>query len=177
MPKYLLFAFILALATTSLAGTSSQAQQPHPAQKATPAEDQDPDEQAIHNYLLNLDKVQKYAEASKKLREVAAKDPAIAAEMEKITDAEDSTDRQKIGMIAASPHVYVMLRSAGLSARDFVMLPMTIMTAGFALSTQQQGGPAPPFVNPANIKFIRDHKEDLQKAGFVQREENDDETQ
>src|SRR5579862_9834514 len=100
----ILFPFLAGTAMILLASppASSQSTTPRPAPKQAPAQSSadapDPDEQAIHNYLLTLDKVQKYAETSKKLREATAKDLALSAEVKKITDA-DVSDRQRIGMV------------------------------------------------------------------------------
>jgi hypothetical protein len=174
-----LFAFLAVTAVMVIASppASPQSATSRPKTKQAPtqstADAPDPDEQAIHNYVLTLNKVQKYAEASKKLREATAKDPALSAEVKKITDA-DVSDRQRIGMVAGSPKLYALLKGSGMNARDFVLLPMTVMTAGFALSMQEQGGQVAPFVNPANIIFVKDHKKDLEEAGFMQKEEPSD---
>jgi hypothetical protein len=165
----MLFASLTASPQSSTA-PSPKAEQ-SPSQSAADAPD--PDEQAIHNYLLTLDKVQKYAETSKKLRDATTKDAALSAEVKKITDA-DVSDRQRIGMVASSPKLYAFLKGSGINARDFVLLPMTVMTAGFALSMQEQGGQVAPFVNLANIIFVKDHKKDLEDAGFMQKEDTSD---
>jgi len=162
---------VASLTASPQSSTAHQTTKQAPAQSAADAPD--PDEQAIHNYLLTLEKVQKYAETSKKLREATAKDVALSAEVKKITDA-DVSDRQRIGMVASSPKLYAFLKGSGINARDFVLLPMTVMTAGFALSMQEQGGQVAPFVNPANIIFVKDHKKNLEDAGFMQKEDASD---
>jgi len=166
----LLAALSIALLITSAASAQSAPPQSHQKQGSA-ADGLDPDEQAIHNYILTMDKVQKYADTSKKIRETTEKDPTLATEMKKITDA-DVNDRQRAALVAASPHLYALLKASGMTARDFVLIPVTIMTAGFALSMEEQGAQLPPFVNPTNVKFVRDHKKDIQQAGFMQKDED-----
>jgi hypothetical protein len=146
--------------------------------KQAPADAPDPDEQAIRAYVLTMEKVQKYVDASGRLRDGATKDPTLSEELNRISDYE-GTDKERIALIASSPHVYPVLKSTGITARDFVMIPTAIMTAGFAVQAQEQGQPTPPFVNPANIKFVRAHKKDLQEMGFMEspEEEKKDDTQ
>ena len=47
----------------------------------------DPDESAIHDFILNMDMVNKYAAVSKKLQAAAGSDPVMTAEMKKIEDS------------------------------------------------------------------------------------------
>jgi len=47
-----------------------------------------PDEPAIHDYVLTMDKIKKYADVAKRLEAAAKSDLATAAEMKKIEDAD-----------------------------------------------------------------------------------------
>jgi hypothetical protein len=121
-----------------------------------------PDEAAIHDYILSMEKVNTYAAVGKKLQSAASADPAMAAEMKKVEDA-DVPNVEKASLIEKSLHTAAFLKANGMTARDFVLIPMTVITAGIALSAQDAKGKPPAFVNPANIQFVRDHKSELEK--------------
>src|SRR6202165_871830 len=61
-----------------------------------------PDEPAIHDYVLTMDKIRKYADVAKRLEAAAKSDPALAAEMKKIEDA-DVYNVDKAAMVEKSP--------------------------------------------------------------------------
>src|SRR6202165_3453949 len=86
-----------------------------------------PDEPAIHDYVLTLDKIKKYADVAKRLEAAAKSDTAIAAEMKKIEDA-DVYNVDKVAMMEKSPRVAAALKSNDIAARDFVLTPMTAFT-------------------------------------------------
>jgi hypothetical protein len=121
-----------------------------------------PDEAAIHDYILSMEKVSNYATVGKKLQSAASADPVMAAEMKKVEDT-DVSNVEKAALIEKSPHTAAFLKANGMTARDFVMIPMTVITAGIGLSAQDAKGKSPAFVNPANIQFVRDHKSELEK--------------
>ena len=121
-----------------------------------------PDEPAMHDYILTMDRVNRYAAVSQKLRAAAAGDPVMAAEMKKIEDA-DVYNVEKAALIDNAPHTAAWLRSSGMSAREFVLIPMTALTAGLASAAQDAKGKPPAFVNPSNIQFVRDHRSELRK--------------
>lgn len=121
-----------------------------------------PDEAAIHDYILTMDKVRNYAAVGKKLQVAASADPVMAAEMKKVEDT-DVPNVEKAALIEKSPHTAAFLKANGMIARDFVLIPMTVITAGIALSGQDGKGKPPAFVNPANIQFVREHRGELEK--------------
>lgn len=125
----------------------------------------DPDEPAIHDYILTMDRVQLYANAVKEI-EAGAKDPAVTAEGKKVQDF-NGYNVEKARMIETScPHLNAWIKAHGMTAQEFVILPMTLITAGMAEYGQEQGGKMPAFVNPANIQFVKDHKAELEKMGI-----------
>jgi len=94
-----------------------------------------PDEPIIHDYILTMDKVHRYAEVSRKGAEAAKSDPALAAEMKKVGDM-DGYNVQKADMMEKSPHIAAFLKSNGMTARDFVFIPMTAFTAVMAIAVE-----------------------------------------
>lgn len=122
----------------------------------------DPDESAIHDFILTMDKVNQYAAVSKKLQASAAGDPVMAAEMKKVEET-DIPNVEKAALIEKSPHTAVFLKANGVTAREFILIPMTVVTAGIAVAALDAKGKPPAFVNPVNIQFVRDHRAELEK--------------
>jgi hypothetical protein len=147
----------LALVLVVLIASFSQAQAAKHA-----AQGPNPDESAIHDYILTIDKVNSYAVLSKKLQAAAGSDPVMAAEMKKVEEA-DVYMVERAALIEKSPHAAAFLKTNGMSAREFVLIPMTAVTAAIAASAQDAKGKPPAFVNPANIQFVRDHRAELKK--------------
>jgi hypothetical protein len=154
--KLTVFACMLLLACSAVAQKKSS--------RATSGPN--PDEPVIHNYILTMDKVNKYAEVMGKAQSASAQDPAIQSEMQKVSDT-DVYDVDKVKLIENSPHLSQFLRQNGESAQDVVFLPMTLMTAGLAIAAQQQGGTPPDFVNPANVQFVKQHQAELEKLNLM----------
>jgi hypothetical protein len=126
-----------------------------------------PDQPAIHDYLLTMDKIKKYADVAKRLEAAAESDPAMAADMKKIEDA-DVYNVDKAAMMEKSPHLAAALKSNDIAARDFVLTPMTAFTAAIGIAAEDAKKQPPAYVNPSNIKFVRDHKEELEKLNLFE---------
>lgn len=136
------------------------------AQTKKHVDEANPDESVIHDYVLTLEKVRKYADVAKKLEAAAKADPVMAAEMEKVTDT-DAYNVEKAALVEKSPHLAAFLKSNGTTARDFIFTPTTAFTAALAIAAEDAKGKPPAFVNPANIKFVRDHKAELEKLNLT----------
>jgi hypothetical protein len=120
------------------------------------------DEAAIHDYILTMDEVNKYAAVSKKMQAAAGDDSAMAAEMKKIEDT-DVDVMEKADLMEKAPHTAAFLRANRVTAREIVLVPMTAVTAGMANAALDLKGKPPAFVNPVNMQFVRDHKAELEK--------------
>lgn len=125
-----------------------------------------PDEPAIHDYILTMPKIQKYSEVVKKLNDTGKSDPVMVAEMKKISDF-DGYNMKKAEMIDKSPHLSAFLKANGLTGRDFVLTPMVALTAALATAAQDLKADPPDFVNPVNIQFVREHKAELEKYNLM----------
>jgi hypothetical protein len=136
---------------------------------AAPARDAgkpNPDEPAIHDYVLTMDNVRRYAELAKKMRTVKDTDPALVAEMKKIGDT-SAYNVEKAAMMERSPKVAAFLKSNAITAREFVLIPMTVLTASLAMAAEDMKGKPPAFVNPVNIRFVRDHRAEIEKLNLA----------
>lgn len=122
------------------------------------------DEAAIHDYILTMPKIQTYAAALKDYEATGAKNPEIASECKgRLEDDKMSlTDKQKV-IESSCPQMNAWIKQHGLTAHDFLFIPMGLMAAGFAQAAIEQGGKAPAFVNPANLQFVKEHKAELEK--------------
>jgi hypothetical protein len=110
--------------------------------------------------------VQKYAGVMQAGQQAAQNDPALAAEFQKIQNTDvDNVGKQK--MVENSPHVIAFLKQHGMTAKQFVFIPQVLMTAAIAAEAQQQGGKSVGFVNPANIDFVKQHKQELDKLQLM----------
>src|ERR1700730_1409238 len=126
-----------------------------------------PDEPAIHDYVLTMDKIKKYADVARRLEAAAKSDPALAAEMKKIEEA-DVYNVDKAAMIEKSPRGAAALTRNGISPRDFVLTPMTAFTAAIGIAAEDAKKQPPAYINPTNIKFVRDHKDQLEKLNLFE---------
>ena len=134
--------------------------------QATPSKKgPNPDEPIIRQYVLTMDNVRKYSEVAKKGEAAAKSDPAMAAEMNKV-EAADVYNVQKAEMMEKSPHIAAFLKSNGMTARDFVFIPMTAFTAALAIAAEDAKKQPPAFINPINTKFVRDHRDELEKLNL-----------
>jgi hypothetical protein len=136
------------------------------AQTEKPESSANPDEPAIHDYILTMAKVQKYSEVVKKMNQMGNSDPAMVAEMKKISES-DAYNVQKAAMVDKSPRLAAFLKANGMTGRDFVLTPMVTLTAAMATAAQDLKAQAPEFVNPVNIQFVRDHKVELEKYNLM----------
>jgi hypothetical protein len=140
----------------SLAGAASaQKNADSPAEKA--------DEAAIHDYVLTMPKIQVYAAAMKDYQ-AAEKDPGIQAEAKRLESDDKASMLEKVRMVETScPHINAWLKAHNLNAREFMLLPMTLMTTGLGEVAKKQGGKPPDFVNPVNLAFYEQHKAEIDK--------------
>ncbi|HEY3930141.1 MAG TPA: hypothetical protein VGL89_17345 [Candidatus Koribacter sp.] len=124
------------------------------------------DTAAIHDYVLTMARVKVYQAASQDY-EKGQHDPAMEAESKKV-EANDVSLMSKVKMVETScPRMNAWIKAHGMTAREFVVLPMTLMTAGLAQVAINQGGKPPAWVNPANIAFVKAHKDELDKLGAL----------
>ena len=67
--------------------------------------------------------------------------------------------------IEAFPPVMNLLRKEGMSAREYAKFTLAIIQAGLTAGLQKQGllKTMPEGVNPANVKFMIEHEEELKK--------------
>ena len=144
---------IVALASVAFAGTQQQ---------ANGTKVLEGDQAAIHDYVLTMPNVIKYMDVANKLVAATKTDPALADEVKKIADAK-VPNLEKVLLAEQSPHVSAFLKANGMSERDFVMVPLTLFSAQAAAQNQMNRMAVPDFINPVNLKFVREHKAEIEK--------------
>jgi hypothetical protein len=124
-----------------------------------------PDEPVIHDYILTMDRVQLYAAAVKEI-EAGAQDPAVEAEGKKVQNYNGSNVAKARMIETRYPHLNAWIQAHGMTAEEFEILPMTLISAGMASYAVDKGGKAPAYVNPANVQFVKEHRDELEKMGI-----------
>ncbi len=128
----------------------------------------DADVRELSRYTLTLADVRKYAAAN----EALAKLPK-PAESEEETDSDEESDNAEslddmVKRMDAVPGARKSIEGAGLTTRQYAVITMAIFQAAFAQFAIEQGAdPAKVAkdagVNPANIRFVKEHKAELEK--------------
>jgi hypothetical protein len=154
-PRSAVLAFVLALAAVAFVPQS---------QAATG----DADLRELSRYQLTLAEVRKYAAANANL----AKHPKVAEDEDAEGDSDEDTSDESLDGMAARigkiPEARKAIESAGLTVRQYAVITMALIQASMAQFAVDSGAdPAKVArdagVNPANMKFVKEHKAELQK--------------
>jgi hypothetical protein len=114
------------------------------------------------NCILSMEKIRKLGEVEKAINEIFDK-----AENTDVRDAWNDHGIGAQGSIAAStqvtdkefPQIATAIHKAGFSTRDYVVCYLTLVQTQHAVYFKRDGKSKeyPPYVNPANIKLLEDH--------------------
>jgi hypothetical protein len=125
------------------------------------------DEAAIHDYVLTMPRVQAYAAAVKAAQTEGLNEKSMAAECSNLDDDKMSLVDKVQYVENSCPKLNTWIKAHGLTANDFMVIPMSLITAGFAQVAIDAGGKPPAFINPANVEFVKQHKDELQKLDII----------
>jgi hypothetical protein len=131
--------------------------QPGPRSRMSPK-----DQQALHDYDLTTGKIDKLMAVGKKMREYAAAHP----EVEKRGDfMRGGSLDDMVKHIEAQPDLVKLMKSEGVSPREFALGMMSVMSGGMwaEMSKSYPQAQMPPEINPKNVKLFQDHPELMQK--------------
>jgi hypothetical protein len=121
----------------------------------------------LETELEALRKKDETTEAEDKRKEqIEARLEALTTRQEKLFNLNDAkTLADMTARIQAFTPLVSALQKEGLSARDYAKFMLTLIQTGFAAGLQKAGmlKETPEGVNPANIKFVLEHEEDLKK--------------
>ncbi len=125
----------------------------------------DADLRELSRYTLTMTDLRKFAAANASL----AKHPKA----EESEDADDSeNDNESLDEMAARigriPEARQAIEGAGLTVRQYAVITMALFQAAFAQYAVEQGADIDKVardagVNPANIRFVKEHKAELEK--------------
>ena len=133
------------------------------AQNKTESAGEKADENAIHAFILSMPQQQTYAAASHEFAN-AQKDPELAAEAKKLELDDKSSMLEKARVLEANcPRISACIKQHGMTVQEFVLIPVTLITASLGEASIERGGKAADFVNPANVQFVKTHKEEIEK--------------
>ena len=124
------------------------------------------DQNALSDYKLTLDKVDKVAATAKKLVAAAKTDPQIMTEMKAIDAEKGGTfDQINATFEKKAPHVVALFRSEGLDAHDFLLGLLSTMFANVGVSLKASGSAdIPKFIPAANIELAEKNAAKFESA-------------
>jgi hypothetical protein len=168
--KFSPYVLMCAVVVSSAAGLNAQAKR---------AASDDADQKELYNYVLTLDKIQRFAGVQKDLEALEKSNPQLAKTM----DSDDSNGKN-ISQLAQNmekyPPVIAVLRKNGLTTREYAVGILTLMQAGMAVGFKKAGTykEYPPemlkLVSPANLAFVEQHYADITKAMPTSDKEKED---
>jgi len=123
----------------------------------------DADLRELSRYQLTMADVRKFAAANANL----AKHPKVEQGDDDAEDENESLD-EMAARIESNPVARKAVEAAGLSARQYVVITMALFQASLAQYAVDQGADPGKVagetgVNPANIRFVKEHKAELEQ--------------
>jgi hypothetical protein len=128
----------------------------------------DADLRELTRYTLTLPDLRKYSAANEALTKLPK-----PAEKEEDADSDDESNDSEslddmVKRMESVPGARKSIEGAGLTVRQYAVITMAIFQAAFAQFAIEQGAdPAKVAkdagVNPANIRFVKEHKAELEK--------------
>ena len=133
-----------------------------PPTHASPSGDADLRE--LSRYTLTMADVNKYAAANANL----AKHPKAEESEDEVGESDKESLDEMAARIGRIPEARKAIEAAGLTPRQYAVITMALFQAAFAQYAVEQGADiakvaSDAHVNPANIRFVKEHKAELDK--------------
>jgi hypothetical protein len=122
----------------------------------------DQDFEAWLHYRLTMPKVDQWAAANQKAAAYMKAHPEVKAKLNSEKDdssADESFSDVEKRLRAAAPGLVAALESTGLSFREWWNVNLALTVAYTAVQSEKPGTPAPAYIPPANIAFVKAHKQ------------------
>jgi hypothetical protein len=116
---------------------------------------------ADKNYKLTMDKVKAYDLALGKMAKILASDAGLRNEMQaavKKTGLDGFFD-----VLAHSPKTQPIYKSSGLTAHEFLLIPMCVQIVASAHNNPAQASVMAAMTNKENLEFYEKNKADLDR--------------
>ncbi len=116
-----------------------------------------PDDVATKSYMLTMPKIQRYQQVMVALEH--STNPAVKAEMPRIDGLLNGSIAQALAKVRSAPHIEGVIRQAGSTDTDFVMVPTVLIGASMAAAAPSAAANMP--VSSANVAFVKQHQAEL----------------
>ena len=118
------------------------------------AQASDPDQAEMTSFRLTMDNLDKFATASKGLLKYQKEKQSLEDSMS--NDADARTISGMVRTVEKYPALVSVIKSAGLSVRDYSVMSGTLVTSAMAVGMKKQGliPQIPPTVSAENAAFV-----------------------
>jgi hypothetical protein len=124
----------------------------------------------LRSYTLTMDRLREFKQAGLNIETYARTHADEAQKWGDLSDNDSGTLDDQVRRIETIPPIKQAIVSTGLTTRDYLLTSITFFQAGMAAAVQDsyaktnQKAPAlPGNVNPANVRFVRAHKTDIEQ--------------
>lgn len=120
----------------------------------------------VKEEIKTLESKEERSEAEdERLEKLQARAEALEEEIDRVTGPGNAnTIDEMVARINSMPQATAALAKAGLSAREFAKCTLALVQAAMIKSFSQgkvDPSKLPPGINPANIKFVEEHQQEL----------------
>jgi hypothetical protein len=127
------------------------------------------DDKEIYNYRLTVDKARAVAKANDEMLALLKADPAFAASVKKLTDAQEQAQEEGKSdslsdieaVIAQEPKLTKAIQNAGLSPREYVRAELALIAGTMGAAIKKAGAEVPKEFNPEHIAFAEKNSAEL----------------
>jgi hypothetical protein len=137
-----------------------------PRGDAQPRPDPMPAAEAEADYLLTQPDVERFADASKRLRLLAERDPGPMRRLRSREEADRSASLEETAArLDGEPAVRGAIESAGLTTREYALITVTLSEAILVQQALAHGSidRPPPGVSEENLEFVRAHRDEISR--------------
>jgi hypothetical protein len=121
----------------------------------------DADERQVTAFRLSMDNFNKFGNASAALMKVTQGDPSLRKQMEE--EQKGKNLQEETAALERHPSVVAAIRSAGLAAREYIVMTASIISTAMVVGMKKQGmiTELPPIVSAENAAFVDQNYEKI----------------
>jgi hypothetical protein len=128
------------------------------------------DKRILQGYKLSMDKLKHFGAADRALYTDAARDPALKAEIDKMSEEEpQETVADLTAKLDRHPKVAAYYKKEGLTSQEAVVIPLATMEAMSTLRNKGVGA-----ASPDQLQFAKQHEAEIQALLDQSSAEDDD---
>lgn len=140
----------------------------HATAQSPSAAGNNPDLIEARKYALTMDKIEKLAAATDAVNKLTASNPALKSKMDAASAGNLSVDQRAKNIDANFPQVAALIRSNGLTTREYIVVMIAFINDVTFVGMKKQGviSDYPPnSVTPQNAAFVEANFDKLQQIG------------